>query len=113
MPSVNMVKGVEFSMGWRFKTDPVTPKNLTGYKVLVQIRPTKDSEDVIISFDETSSSITFTPLNGAVDLLIPAQVVAPLNFKKGFIDCWVYNSYTDGERSPTYEVIFDKGVSRL
>ena len=100
-------------MGWRFKTDPVTPKNLTGYKVLVQIRPTKDSEDVIISFDENSSSITFTPLNGAVDLLIPAQMVTPLDFKRGVIDCYAYNSYTDGDRSPTYDVIFDKGVSRL
>ena len=116
MPSVNMARGVEFEMGWRFKTAPITPKNLTDYKVLVQIRPYKDSDEVYASFNTTSSEITFTPLNGAVDLLIPASITSQFVFKnnKAVIDCWVYDDlFVDGERSPTYDIILNQGVSRL
>lgn len=112
MSNVVMTKGVEFEMGWRFKTAPATPKDLTGFNVLVQIRPTKESSTILASYTEASPEITFIPVNGAVDLAIPPATVSAFTFRTAVIDCWVYNS-VDGDRSPTYSITYDTGVSRL
>jgi len=113
MQTVQMVEGCEFQMGWRFKINSTTPKDLTGYSVLIQIRPFKTSPAVLGSWNESSPYVTFTPATGAVDLNLPPSVTNSKNFK-GVIDCWVYNaSDTDGDRSETYTVAYDTGVSRL
>lgn len=115
MSTVTIVNGCEFEMGWIFKTDSVTAKDLTGFSVLVQIRSSKNSSTALVSYDQDSPEITFTPLTGSVNLSLPPSVTSNLPFTRGVIDCWVYNGVvdTDGDRSPIYDVIVDNGVSRL
>ena len=108
-----MVKGEEFYMGWRFKYSDLTPKNLTNYVVLIQIRPFKNSNTVIASFNHTSPQVTFVPEAGAVDLQLTPLDTYSYDFKTAVLDCWVRNlSNTDGDRTPTVELTFDTGVSR-
>lgn len=114
MSSVTITNGVEFLMGWRYKLDANTPKPLTGYSVLVQIRAHKEATTTLASYDQDSPYITFTPLTGAVDLVLPPSVTKSFTFTKGVIDCWVYDAVDiDGDRSATYDVVVDRGVSRL
>lgn len=114
MPSVEMVRGVEFAMGWRFKSDQTTPKPLDGYNVLVQMRPYDRSDIVIDSWTSTSPELTFTPANGAVDLLLRPSTTLAYDFKTAVIDCWVFNTLnTDGDRSPLYTVNLSWGSSRI
>jgi hypothetical protein len=114
MGTVSIVNGVEFQMGWRYKTNPTTAKDLTGFSVLVQIRSHKESNTILASYDQDSPEITFTPISGAVDLFLPPSITRSFTFKKGVIDCWVYNDVdTDGDRSVAYDVIIDQGVSRV
>ena len=109
-----MTRGVEFPMGWRFKLDSVTPKLLTGYKVLIQIRAHEKSDVVLSEWTEESSVVVFTPLSGAVDILLPPSLTISYTFKTAVIDCWVYNGAidTDGDRSPLYTITLNWGSSR-
>lgn len=107
-----MVKGTEFRMGWRFEEDDGSPKDLTGYEVLIQIRQYRWSEEIIVSYNQDSPQITFSAIDGEVDLLIPASETNELDFDSGYIDCLVYTE-TEGNRSPAINVLFDTGVSNL
>ena len=116
MPTTDMVEGVEFQMGWRFKEDSITPKDLTGFSVLVQIRQNPWSSATFGSWTEADSEITFNAVNGSVDLYLTPSNVANLStqanpFCGGYIDCLVYDA-TDGDRSPTYTIRYHTGVSR-
>jgi hypothetical protein len=112
--TTTMVKGVEFSIAWIFKLDALTPKPLDDYNVLVQIRPSKQSSAIIATYDLNSPYLSFTPSEGRVELFLPPTVTTTFSFCKAVIDCWVYNNDSeDGDRSPTYEIIYDVGVSRL
>ena len=109
-----MVRGVEFDMGWRFKFDANTVKPLTNYKVLIQLRPYSTSTTVIASWTDVSPEVVFTPASGSVDLHLKPSTTLAFDFKQAVIDCWVYNGTTDtdGDRSATWTVILDHGVSR-
>ncbi len=110
---MTMVKGEEFYLGFRFKWPDMTPKDLTNYYVLIQIRPFKNSKNVIASFNHTSPQVLFVPEAGAIDLQLTPLDTHSYDFKNGVMDCWVRNaSNTDGDRTPTIELIFDTGVSR-
>lgn len=113
-PTVRMVKGTEFRMGWRFENNDSTPKDLTGYSVLVQIKNFKWSTTFLAEYTEESGQITFDEEGGSVDLLIPASETATLPFdsNSAMIDCLVYTE-EDGDRSPAFNVIFDTGVSNV
>jgi len=106
-----MVRGQEFYLGWRFKWADSTPKNLTGFSVSIQIRPFKNSRTILASYSEVSPQVLFMPNNGAIDFRLSPVDTAAFDFKKAVVDCWVRNA-TDGDRSPTTEIIFDTGVSR-
>ena len=112
MSSVTMYGGCEFEIGYRFKTDSTTPKDLTGYSVLIQIRPTKSSSTVLAEYTESSSYITFNPALGSVDLKLTPSITSAFTFTSAVIDCLVYNS-VDGDRSSTWTITYDTGVSRL
>ena len=106
-----MIKHEEFFMGWVFKVNTSTVKNLTGYSVLIQIRPHKESSTILASYTEASPYVTFEPLNGLVSIELPPSVTGAFTFRKAVMDCLVYTS-TDGDRSPTYDINLDYGVSR-
>lgn len=111
MSTYTLIKNEEFFIGWVFKVNTSTPKNLTGYTPLVQIRPTKASETILASYDSSSPYMTFEPVSGLVSIELPPSITGAITWKNAVIDCLVYNS-TDGDRSPTYELIVDSGVSR-
>lgn len=110
-----MVRGVEFNMGWRFKLDANTPKPLTGYNILIQIRPYSASTTIIKAWTESSPEVVFTPLTGAIDLNLKPTTTLSFDFKQAVIDCWIYNGTTDtdGDRSSTWTINLEHGVSRL
>ena len=109
-----IVKGEEAVIEYRFKTDPNTAKDLTGYSVLIQIRPYKSSSTLIGSWNQDSPHITFTPSDGSVLLNLPPSITAAMDFTKGVIDCLVSDNIdVDGDRSPTYFVVVESGVSHL
>lgn len=110
--TTNMVKGTEFKIKWEFRNDDDTPKDLTGYSVLVQIREYKWSEDYIVQYDENSSQITYDDAGGIVELEIPPTETDDFSFCSAYIDCLVYTT-TDGDRSPSVEIVFDTGVSNI
>ncbi len=114
MGTVVMTRGVEFPMGWRFKLDSVTPKPLTGYTVLIQLRPHEKSDIILGTWGNSSPEVTFTPATGSVDLLLKPSTTLAYTFKTAVIDCWVYNGVTDtdGDRSPLWTVTLDWGSSR-
>lgn len=60
---------VEYPIAWRFKLDANTPKPLTGYKVLIQMRAHDRADEVIKEWTEVSPEVTFTPLTGAAALV--------------------------------------------
>jgi hypothetical protein len=109
-----ITRGVEWEISWRFKTDTVTPKNLTGYKVLVQLRPHDKSDVVIKEWTELSDELTFVPLNGMVTLFMKPSTTIAYDFKSAVLDCWVHNDLidTDGDRSPLENITIDWGSSR-
>lgn len=111
MEDVTLIKYEEFFIGWVFKINTNTVKNLTGYTPLVQIRPTKSSDTVLASYTSDSLYMTFEPLNGLVSIELPPSVTGGFNFKNAVIDCLVYTA-TDGDRSPTTRITVDSGVSR-
>jgi hypothetical protein len=110
MGTVTIVKNTEFEMGWRFKTDPDTPKDLTGFNILVQIRPSS----VLATWDQDSDQIVFDPTTGSVDLVLSPSVTGAMSFKKGVIDCLAYDgdADTDGDRSSLYNVVVYWGSAR-
>jgi len=109
-----MINGEEYEIGWTFKIDSTTPKDLTGYSVLVQIRPSKNSTTVIDQFTEVSSELTFVPVDGTVDLLLPPSLVRSYTFTSAVVDCLVYDALdTDGDRSEPVFLTYCSGVSRL
>lgn len=115
MLSTDMVKGVGFKMGWRFKEDDV-PIDLTGYSVLIQIREYPWSTEVFGSWEAgVDPQIAFDPTDGAVDFELSPEDVNTLtegtNFCRGVIDCLV-SSLGSAYRSPTYEINYHLGVSR-
>jgi hypothetical protein len=112
--TTTIINGVEFSIGWRFKDeDTDDPIPLLNYSILVQIRESKNSS-VILSFDQDSPEITFNPVDGEVFLLLPPSVTRNYRQSKGVIDCWVYNDLdTTGIRSSLFNIVVDRGVSRL
>ena len=105
-----MIKGVEFKMGWEFLNDDETPKDLTGYEVLVQLKEFRSSEESIGEWGTLSSQITFDPVDGTVDLELPPTETNIENFTSGVIDCLVYTP-TDGDRTPTVTITYCTGVS--
>jgi hypothetical protein len=111
MATLTIVRGVETTLGWRFKIDPSTPKNLTGYSVLIQIRPYKESDTVLEEWTHLSPEVVFTPNTGSVDLTMLPTTTSAFTFKKAVMDCYAYTT-TDGDRSSTIELISDYGVSR-
>lgn len=115
MTSVVMTRGVEFPIEWVFKTAPTVEKDLTGYKVLIQIRSTAQSSTVIATWTEISDEVEFTPLEGSVALTLKPSTTLAFDFKQAVMDCWVYNGATDtdGDRSPTVSITLEHGVSRL
>lgn len=111
MNTYTLVKNEEFFIGWVFKVNTSTVKDLTGYTPLVQIRPTKLSETLLASYDSSSPYMTFEPTNGLVSIELPPSVTGAITWKNAVIDCLVYNT-VDGDRSPTYALTVDSGVSR-
>lgn len=115
MTSVVMTRGVEFPIEWIFKTAPTVVKNLTGYEVLIQIRPSAQSTTLIKEWTEASGEVLFTPATGSVKLTLKPSTTLAFDFKQAVMDCWVYNGVTDtdGDRSPVVSITLDHGVSRL
>ena len=111
MSTVTLVKYEEFFIGWIFKINDTTAKPLTGYNVLIQIRPRKSSDAVLASYDANSPYVTFEPENVLVTLELPPTVTGAVDYKTAVIDCLVWTE-TDGDRSPTYQIEVDEGVSR-
>ena len=108
-----ITRGEEFFIGWRFKWPDGSPKDLTSFTFRIQIRPFVNSETVLAEWGVGSSEITFLPLQGAIDLNIPPLTTSEFDFKRAVIDCWVVNNVnTDGDRSPTTDLILKNGVSR-
>lgn len=106
--------GVEFPISWIFKIDANTPKNITGFTVLIQIRPTKTSSTILASYTESSPQVTFTPLVGRVDLVLPPSVTSAFTFKTAVMDCWIRDGIdTDGDRGGVVELVYDTGVARI
>lgn len=113
MSTVTMVRGEEFFIGWRWRTDSTTYKDLTGYTILIQIRPFDTSSTIIASFATSSPYITFTPLSGLVELNLPPSVTMAYTFKNAVIDCLVTDAANlDGDRSPLSSIKLNWGVSR-
>jgi hypothetical protein len=110
MGDITMVRGEEYPIEWRFKSDSVTPKNLTGYSALIEIRPYEGSTTLIQGWTHLSPEVVFTPLAGTVKLTIPQHVSKAFTFKTAVMDCWVYlpNS-VDGDRSPLEYITLQKG----
>lgn len=112
MNTLNMTRGVEFFTGWRWIYGDL-PKDLTDYSVSIQIRPYEKSTTIIASFDRTSPYVTVNDEDGAVTLNIPPSVTLTYDFNTAVIDCWlVKNDDTDGERSPSNNLILNWGVAR-
>lgn len=112
MNKTTMIRGVEFYMGWRWVYGD-GPKDLTDYNVSVQIRPFKRSSKIISSFTRSSSYLIVNDLDGSVTLNLPPSVTLTYDFNSAVIDCWITNTDdTDGERSPSYNIILDWGVAR-
>ena len=99
MLSDTIVGGVEYTIQWLFKTDSVTPKDLTGYSVLVQIRERKSSETTLAEYTEDSAEITFNDVGGSVTLSLTPADTSAFTFKKAVMDCWVYNSRSSNSSS--------------
>lgn len=111
MLSDTITGGVEYTITWLFKTDSVTPKDLTGFNVLVQIRERIYSSDFIVEYTELSPQIIFVPEDGSVVLSLTPNETSNFSFKKAVMDCLVSNS-TDGDRSELIELSHYSGVSR-
>lgn len=113
MGDITMVRGEEYgAIEWRFKSDSTTAKDLTGYSVLIQIRPYEGSSTIISSWTEASPEVTFTPLAGSVSLIIPQSTTAAYTFNTAVMDCWVRKvGDIDGDRSPLEHITLHKGVA--
>lgn len=108
-----ITKNVEYQIQFLVKTDSVTPKDLTGFSVLIQIRPYAESDVVLIEWNQDSPEVTFLPLLGSVTLNLPPSTTGAFAFKRGVMDILVVNAGdTDGDRSATVDVVVNSGVSR-
>lgn len=107
-----MTRGVEFFMAWRWIYGD-SPKDLTDYDVSIQIRPYDKSSEIIANFDRTSPYVTVNNSDGGISLNLPPSVTLAYSFNKAVIDCWIKDQAdTDGERSPSYKIILNWGVTR-
>lgn len=108
-----ITKNTEYTIGFNFKLDANTPKNLTGYNILIQIRPYSESTKVLAEYTHLSPYVTFTPVTGNVSLTLPPSVTGAFTFSKGVMDILAYNTGdTDGDRSAPLDVVVNWGVSR-
>ena len=112
MGTLTIVRGEELRIQWNFKSDPTTPKNLTGYAVLIQIRPYEASSTLLYSWTEASPEVTFTASTGNVLLVIPQATTVTMNYNTAVMDCWVRSvGNPDGDRSDIEMITLRKGVS--
>jgi hypothetical protein len=110
---MELVCGESFFIGWRFKWDEDTPQDLTGYNILIQIKPFNESMYPVLQYTQLSPELTTVMSAGALDLTIPAVTTSALTLKKGVIDCYVSKpDGTLGFRSPSTKIINKRGVSR-
>lgn len=108
-----ITKYEEYQIQFEVGEDVDTPKDLTGYSALIQIRPYPESETILAEWDQDSPEVTITPLTGMVELNLLPTTTGTFTFKKGVMDILVLSGDgTDGDRSAVVDVIVNSGVSR-
>jgi hypothetical protein len=79
--------------------EPKTPVDLTGYSARMQVRPEKDSPNVLIEITTDNGGIAIDGPSGVINLTIEADVTSTID-RDGVYDLEIYN--TDGK---VYRVI--------
>lgn len=84
--------------------------DLTGYTARMQIRQTRESQDVIASLTTENGGITITAADGQIDLTISAANTSVMNFASGVYDLEIISGSGEvtrliqGKASLSYEV---------
>ena len=92
---LTVYKGSTFSKKFQWKTgEPLTPVDLTGCTIRMQVRKLVTSSSVLVEFNGSNGMLSITdPLNGLFKLDISAATSTAFNFTSGVYDIEV--SYPD------------------
>jgi hypothetical protein len=108
--NIRIAQRETFSLTTHWTNPDGTPKDLTGYTAMMQIRQTVDSEDDEITLTD-EDGITITGEEGRVDVVIQADETAAMDFESG-----VYDLFLMGDGVSTRllkgKVAIDKAVTR-
>lgn len=105
---LTVVKGSTFQVGFILKPTPYSYQDITSFKFIIKIRPSKYSTTVLASWDETSSQIHIVNHDGSVGLtLLDAYTDAMVDFGNGVMNIWYYDpESTVGYVSDEYSIRF-------
>lgn len=84
--NMSMDQGATFARQFTWKNKLKNPVDLTGYTARMQIRPTKMSEDIILSLTTENGRIVLGDDEGTINLSVSASITASLTPDKYFYD---------------------------
>ena len=92
---LTVYKGSTFSKKFQWKTgEPLTPVDLTGCTIRMQVRKLVTSSSILAEFNESNGMLIITnPINGQFQLDISASTSTGFNFTSGVYDIEI--SYPD------------------
>lgn len=86
--NLTIYKGTTFVKSFQWKTgDPLTPVDLTGFKIRAQFRSKQSSPDVLEEFTSTNSKIVITSLlEGKFMMTLDAATTSLIEYKSAVYD---------------------------
>ena len=86
--NLTIYKGTTFVKSFQWKTgDPLTPVDLTGFKIRAQFRSKQSSPDVLEEFTSTNSKIVITSaVEGKFHMILDATQTSHIDYKSAVYD---------------------------
>lgn len=86
--NLTVYKGSTFLKSFQWKTgEPLTPVNLTGYKIRAQFRAKQSSPDILQEFSTTNGKLVITDvLTGKFQLVLTAAETSAILYKSAVYD---------------------------
>jgi hypothetical protein len=89
-----------------------TPVDLTGSTAVMQIRPTIDSDQIILTLSTATGDIVLVEVEGKITIVISAEDTADLTFIRAVYDLEIHNLDGSVTRLIQGKVTLSKEVTR-
>lgn len=105
-------QGATFTRDFVYRDSNNAVVNLSGYTARMQIRPSKDSDTVLVEATTANGRLVLTPGQGKITLTLSATETDAAGFDVGVYDLEIESSSGVVTRMIEGSVIFSKQVTR-